>query len=93
MAPGESTEISLILTKTMTKSNTGLVNNTAAIQSSYNSRSFADSDSDNNSGSADVIISVNTGGAIRLFLLILGFIIIIVVSIYIIVKRNIYRKI
>ena len=93
LAPGESTEISLTLTKTMTKSNTGLVNNTAAIQSSYNSRSFADSDSDNNSGSADVIISVNTGGAMRLFLLILGFIIIIAVSIYIIVKRNIYRKI
>ena len=93
LAAGESTEVTLILTKNMTESNTGLVNNTAAIQSSYNEKSFSDANSDNNNGSADVIISVKTGAAIRLVLITLGLTVIIAGIAYVIAKKYIYKKI
>ena len=56
--PGESKEISLILTKKMTESNTGLISNKAAIEKSYSSQGKENSTEES---SADVIISVNTG--------------------------------
>ena len=90
---GESTEVKLILTKKMTDSNTGLVNNSAAIQSSYNSKSFSDVNSDNNNSSADVIISVKTGAAIRLALLTLSLVIVIAVIAYFTMRNYINKKI
>ena len=90
---GESTEITLILTKNMTESNTGLVNNTAAIQSSYNSKSFLDVKSDNNNSSADVIISVKTGAAVKLALITIGVTVAIAAIAYVITKKYIYNKI
>ena len=69
---GESREVILTLTKAMTENNTGLINNTAEIAESYNEAGLADSKStpgnkvngENDYGSADVILSLKTGGAI-----------------------------
>lgn len=69
---GESKEITLVLTKTMTENNIGRVNNTAEIVEDYNELGLEDSNStpgnraqgENDMGSADVIISIETGEAI-----------------------------
>lgn len=45
LEPGQSKEITLILTKQMTENNTGLVNNTVEIVESYNEQGLKDSDS------------------------------------------------
>ena len=66
---GETVETTLILTKTMTNSNTGLVNNTAEISEDFNEKGLKDINStvnnknanENDFGSADVIIGVKTG--------------------------------
>ena len=42
--PGESKEVTLLLTKKMTESNTGLTNNKAAIETSYNSLGIENTD-------------------------------------------------
>ena len=67
--PGEVKEIKLVLTKTMTSDNVGLVNNRAEIAESYNELGKVDIDSTENNqangeddlGSADVIIGISTG--------------------------------
>lgn len=69
---GETKVISLVLTKTMTEENTGLVNNKAEIAESYNEAGINDVDSiagnkaqgEDDMGSADVIISVKTGAMV-----------------------------
>ena len=66
---GESKELTLVLTKSMTENNTGLVNNTAEIAEAYNELGLADRNStpgnktqgENDMSSADVIISIKTG--------------------------------
>ena len=57
--PGETKEVTLVLTKTMTDSNTGLVNNKAEIIDSSNELGIQGKTSQK--GSANVIISVSTG--------------------------------
>lgn len=67
--PGEVKEIKLVLTKTMSSGNVGLINNRAEIAESYNELGKNDIDSTANNqvkdeddlGSADVIIGVSTG--------------------------------
>ena len=93
LKPGESEEVTLILTKTMTESNTGLVNNTAEIKSSYNLNSLSDLDSDNNNGLADIIISVKTGAVIKLGLLTLSLTIVIAGVAYFITKKYLSKRI
>lgn len=69
IAAGKTKELTLILTKSMTENNTGLVNNTAEIAEAYNELGLEDSNSipgnktqgENDIGSADVIISIKTG--------------------------------
>lgn len=61
--PGETKELTLVLTKTMTESNTGLVNNKAEIAESSNELGIKDET--NEKGSADVIISVSTGALVN----------------------------
>lgn len=63
LEPGESKELTLVLTKTMTDSNTGLVNNKAEIVESSNELGIKDET--NERGSADVIISVSTGALVN----------------------------
>ena len=68
--PGESKTLKLVLTKTMTQTNTGITTNTAEIQDSYNNNGTEDTDTtpgngvegEDDIGSADVIISIKTGG-------------------------------
>ena len=59
---GETKELTLVLTKTMTDSNTGLINNRAEITESSNDLGIKDESDDK--GSADVIISVSTGALV-----------------------------
>lgn len=66
--PGETKEVKLILTKVMTSSNTGLINNKAEIVDSF-SAIGTDRDNENNKGSADIIIGIKTGGIISYILL------------------------
>ncbi len=70
IAPGETKEVTLTLTKRMTATNTGTVTNTAEIAEVYNEQGLADINStpankvetENDLGRADVILSVGTGG-------------------------------
>lgn len=93
LAPGESSEVTLVLTKTMTESNTGLVNNTAAIKSSYNEKSFFDANVENDTGAADIIISVKTGAAVRLVLLTISLTIAIAGVAYFVTKKYLSKRI
>ena len=70
--PGETKEIKLVLTKTMTNTNTGVTNNRAEIYEDYNEYGMKDVDStvknkaqgEDDLSSADVLISVATGGTV-----------------------------
>lgn len=72
IAAGDSKEVRLTLTKTMTENNTGLINNTAEIAESYNELGIADSKStagnkvqgESDYGSADTILGLKTGGEV-----------------------------
>ena len=93
--PGETKELTLILTKTMTETNTGLVNNTAEIKEDYNTRGINDLDStagnkntsEDDLGSANVIISVSTGAAVSYVAITLSLIAIMAAIAYIISKK------
>lgn len=84
IAVGESKIVTLTLTKSLTGDNIGAFNNTAEIAEDYNTLGFSDSNStpanktqgENDMGSADVIISVRTGGAIIYISIIIGAILI-----------------
>ncbi len=73
--PGEAKKVKLILVKTMTEENTGIVNNQAEIAQSYNKAGIADNDSEANNkeakeddmSSADLIIGVETGDTLIYF--------------------------
>ena len=70
--PGESREVTLTLTKSMTENNVGLINNTAEIDEAYNELGLTDINStpgnrtngENDMGSADVLLGIRTGGAV-----------------------------
>lgn len=72
IASGESRTLTLTLTKSMTEDNTGRTNNLAEIAEDYNDLGISDINStpanraqgENDMGSADVIISIRTGGGI-----------------------------
>ena len=99
--PGETKEIKLILSKKMTESNTGLINNTAEIAKAYNMRGIADTDSvprnnetEDDLGTADVIISVKTGAAVSYIALTISLLIIIATAAYLInnkILKGIYK--
>ena len=95
--PGETKEVKLVLTKTMTSNNVGLINNRAEIAGSYNEYGKLDIDSTENNqangeddiGSADVIIGVSTGlkTAIYTILIIIN-ISLIACTIYLVFRKN-----
>ena len=92
--PGESKEITLILTKKMTDTNTGTVVNEAEIAESYNELGLEDINSEpgnkdekeNDFGSASTIITVKTGQVVIYTTLIVGVIAMLTVGIYMIRK-------
>ena len=97
---GETKEVKLILTKTMTEANTGLISNIAEIAESVNNLGILDQNSipgnqnagENDMGQADAIIGVKTGKIINYILLTLLIFIIIGCNIYLL-KRNSTKKI
>ena len=93
---GESRTVKLTLTKAMTENNTGLINNTAEIAESYNELGIKDSKStsanktqgESDYGSADIILSLKTGGdvyvtAIAVVIAVLG-----IITFIIIIKKQ-----
>ena len=69
IAPNEESSVTLILTKTMSDSQTGTYTNTAELAETYNNRGVTDINStagnrqqgENDMSSADLIISISTG--------------------------------
>ncbi len=69
LEPGQSQELTLLLTKTMTENNTGIVNNNAEIYESYNDFGIKDYDStaennvqdEDNQNYADEVLEIKTG--------------------------------
>jgi hypothetical protein len=92
--PGESKEITLVLSKKMTGENTGTVVNTAEIAEDYNVLGLQDknstpgnkSEKENDLGSANVVITVRTGQIIIYTTLIISVLGILFVGIYSIKK-------
>ena len=98
--PGEEKEVKLILTKTMTENNLGLVNNRAEIYQDYNQYGESDIDSTPNNqaqdeddfGTTDVIIQIATGGTtIAYILLALVNLVLIGVAIKIMIMNDVIK--
>lgn len=96
--PGEEKEVKLVLTKTMTNDNAGVVNNRAEIAEDYNEYGNADINStpnnnisgENDMGSADVIIGISTGGSmIAYIILVIINTILIAIAIRLMIKNKI----
>lgn len=96
--PGETREIKLVLMKTMTENNVGVINNRAEIVETYNEYGKQDIDSIENNenqneddfGKADVIIGISTG-AQRILYTILTIIntALIIIAIYLVFTKKI----
>lgn len=98
--PGEEKELKLILTKTMTNENTGLINNRAEIYQDYNEYGILDIDSIPNNqaqneddiGSVDVIIGPSTGGNITIYIILLILnIVLIGIAVKLMIRNNIIK--
>ena len=98
--PGEEKEVKLVLTKTMTNDNVGVINNRAEIVEDYNEYGNKDINStpnnnmsgENDMGSADVIIGVATGGTmIAYIMLIIINTILIAIAIRLMIKNKIIK--
>lgn len=97
--PGETKEITLILTKQMTEESTGLINNTFEIAEAYNEYAIADIDStpgnedqsEDDMSRADIIIGIQTGGSLINVMIISTTLITLLVALYII-KIQIDKK-
>ena len=93
--PNEERSVTLILTKTMTDSETGTYTNTAELGETYNSRGITDINStpgnrangENDMSSADLIISISTGEVVMYIGLTLSIITLIAVGVYLIKKK------
>lgn len=93
--PGESKDVKLIVTKTLNENNLGTTKNSAEIAESYNDYGIEDIDSiagnqlskEDDYGSADMIISLNTGKIVVYIGLSITVITIIIVGIYLIKKK------
>ena len=95
--PGESKEVTLLLTKKMTQNNLGVYNNTAEIYEAYNEKGIEDIDSvtgnkvssEDDISYADVLITVKTGEAIIITAIIVATIVLagVCIGAYIVNKR------
>lgn len=98
--PGETKELTLILTKKMTNTNTGLTNNKAEIVEDYNNLGISDLDSTLNNkqeneddmGQANIIISVSTGKTIGFIIITLIIAICIGILVFFNFKKIIYKR-
>lgn len=93
---GETREITLIVTKTMTENNTGRINNTAEIVEDYNELGIIDTNSipgnkdieENDLGSADVILTIRTGGTTIIATILIIVVILVAVAVIVIIKKK-----
>lgn len=85
---GESKQVSVSLTKTMTANDTGTYTNNATIKQISNQKGAEDSNSQNNSSQAQVIISISTGLTVYILITIVV-IALIALSIFLILKFKI----
>lgn len=93
---GETKTVTLTLTKAMTENSTGLIPNTAEIAEDYNELGIADSNStpgnrakgENDMGSAEVLLSIRTGGVVYIAITIIIVAILAIVAVVIIKKKN-----
>ncbi len=100
IASGESKEIKLVLTKNMTETNTGIINNQAEIAESYNKAGITDYDSqpndkdqkDDDMSSADLIIGVKTGQSLIYLSTLIGIVILGIVAAVVIQRSKIILK-
>ena len=98
---GDSKTVKLVLTKAMTDTNTGIVNNQAEISKDYNKVGIADKDStpgdqdqkDDDMSSADLIIGVKTGETLIYISAIIAGIVLAVIAAIIIKKNKLIYKI
>ena len=82
------------MTKKMTESNTGLINNKAEIVSSFNAMGEESTNNqENNIGSADVIISVSTGMAVNYLIISIMISVIMGTIIYLSIMKKIKENI
>lgn len=87
IAPGETREVKLILTKAMTTNNVGLTSNTAEIYESYNALALSDLAKANDQSSAEVIIAIRTGNPVMYISIVIGCMLILGGGIYMINKK------
>lgn len=93
---GETKTVTLTLTKRMTENSTGLIPNTAEIAEDYNELGIADSNSipgnrvktENDFGSAEVLLSIRTGGMAYITTAIIIVAVLGVTAVVIIKKKN-----
>ena len=93
--PNESKELSLILTKQVTNTNSSIINNLAEIYEDYNELGVQDRDSkiknkaqgEDDLGSADFIISIKTGAAITYTVSILVALVVLAGALYVIRQK------
>ena len=93
--PGETKEIKLLVTKTLNDNNLGTTNNSAEISESYNDYGVDDIDSiagnksskEDDYGSADMLLSLNTGTIVMYTGLAVTMSAIIIVAVYMIKKK------
>ena len=94
--PGESKNIKLVLTKTMTDNNAGISNNRAEIYEQYNELGLKDVDStpgnqaqgEDDLGTANVIINVKTGEGVTYTCTILVGMVMLITGVYFIKKKT-----
>ncbi len=94
--PGETKTVTLTLSKSMTEDSTGLIPNTAEIVEDYNDLEIPDSNStpgnrakgENDLGSAEVLLSIRTGGVLYITLGVIIVTILGVTAIIIIKNKN-----
>lgn len=98
--PGETVSTKLVLTKTMTNDNVGLVNNAAEIYETFNEYAFEDVDSvpankeqEDDLSEADIIISIKTGGPLLYIGIVIISMFILSAGIYLINKKVIKNDI
>ena len=89
--PGETKELTLVLTKTMSNANTGLVNNKAEITESSNELGIKDKTNDQ--CSANVIIRVSTGALVNYITTTIFTLVVLAGLAYLVNKKYLSRKI
>ena len=93
--PGESIELTVTLTKTLTEDSAGTITNISSIGTTDNSRHIEEKNLNNNTDKTKVLIQVATGGqiALRIIGIILGGLLVLVILYIICKKMKISKKI